>query len=198
MPRAQGAHAAYRPLSGVAVWSGGPEWRDGLPRPVPFILPGMNLWPRARRRGTAAAALLGAAMALGGCGSSFASVDEMEAVPGARTVYPGSVVYEETALPPERNLWADNPGMLLTAACTAAGEAEVAAWLDHELTASGWAAESRTQWRQGDSELVLSFLSDDGMRWYDDRHPELAGDTERAGCTLAYRMRLVMLAPSHR
>jgi hypothetical protein len=173
------------------------EWRDGFGAGA-LHTAGMDLWGRAGRRGAAVAGLLGAGLALGGCASSFASVDEMEAVPGARTVYPGSVVYEKTSLPPERNLWADNPGMLLTAACTAASRAEVVAWLDHELTSSGWTAESAKQWRHGDTELVLSFLTDEGMRWYDGRHPELAGATEQAGCTLAYRVRLGMLAPSHR
>ncbi len=177
----------------------------------------MNLWLRARRRGTVAAGLLAAAVGLGGCASSFASVEEMEAIPGAKDVYPGSVVYESTARPPERNLMADNAGMLETAACTSASEAEVARWFEDRLEGAGWVTAPGdqaywtatpsggasagsvdrvpTQWQRQDAELVLSLLPDDGMRWYGERHPERAAEAARAGCSLAYRTRLVMIGP---
>jgi hypothetical protein len=160
--------------------------------------------------------LLCVAVALGGCASSFASVEQMQAIPGAGSVYPGSIVYDTSALPPERNLMADNPGQLLTVACTTASATELAQWFDDQLEQAGWTAAPGyqsswtpppsagtassvtvrvpTRWQRQDAELVLTLLSEQQMRWYEEKHPDRAAAAERAGCSVDYRTRLSMIA----
>jgi hypothetical protein len=177
----------------------------------------MDRWRGASgRRAARAGALLCAAVVLGGCSSSFASVEQMQAIPGAGSVYPGSVVYDSSARPPERNLMADNPGQLQTVACTTASMQELAQWFDDQLEADGWkvapgyqsywtpppsetgtssrAPRVPTLWERQDAELELTTLSEREMRWYEDKHPDAAAAAARAGCTLDYRTRLSMIA----
>ena len=175
----------------------------------------MERWRGASGRTAArAGVLLCAAVVLGGCASSFASVEQMQAIPGAGSVYPGSVVYDSSARPPERNLMADNSGELETVACTTASATEVAQWFDDQLEADGWTvapgyqsywtpppsggtassvtARVPAQWQRQDAELVLTLLSDQEMRWYKQKHPDRAAAAARAGCSLDYQTRLTM------
>lgn len=166
------------------------------------------------RQAATAATLLGAALVLGGCTSSFPSVEDMRAIPGAGLVYPGSVVYDSSSSPPERNLMADNSGTLQTVACTTASVPELAQWFDDQLEAVGWkvapgyqaywtppptgvgssslAARVPTDWEREDAELVLTVLSDQDLRWYRNKHPDAAAAAARAGCSTSYRTLLSM------
>ena len=207
MPRGHGAHAAYRRVD--LKWGGS-------------VCPTLHTSGMDRWRGTSGrkvargGVLLCAAVALVGCASSFASVEEMQAIPGATSVYPGSVVYDSSAQPPERNVMADNPGQLQTVACTTASVQELAQWFDDQLEADGWrvapgyqaywtpppsetgasarAARVPTRWERQDAELELTTLSEREMRWYKDKHPDAAAEAARAGCTVDYRTRLSMIA----
>lgn len=176
----------------------------------------MNRWWGANGRPAALAGLVCAVVALGGCSSSFASVEQMQAIPGARSVYPGSVVFDSSAQPPDRNLMADNPGQLQTVACTTASLQDLAQWFDDQLEADGWrvapgyqafftppptgratsslAPRVPTRWERQDAELELAPLSENAMRWYKEKHPDAAAAAVRAGCSLDYRTRLSMIA----
>jgi hypothetical protein len=140
----------------------------------------------------------------------------MRAIPGAGSVYPGSIVYDSSARPPERNLMADNSGELETVACTTASMSELAQWFDGELESQGWkvapgyqsywtpppsgegassvADRVPTTWERQGAELVLVPLSEQTMRWFRTKHPVVAASAARAGCTVDYRTRLFMTA----
>jgi hypothetical protein len=174
----------------------------------------MKPWRGTSGRAAGSTLLLGAALAVGGCSSSFPSVEEMQAIPGARSLYPGSVVYDSSARPPERNLMADNTGELQTVACTTASVPELAQWFDGQLEAAGWTvapgyqsywtpppsgsglssvtARVPTEWRRNDAVLVLTPMSEDDLRWYRDKHPDAAAAAARVGCSTAYRTLLSM------
>jgi hypothetical protein len=171
-------------------------------------------WGASGRAAVRAGVLLSAALVLGGSTSSFPSEEDMRAIPGAGSVYPGSVVYDSSASPPERNLMADNSGTLQTVACTTASARELAQWFDDRLEEVGWevapgyqaywtppptgdgssslAARVPTDWERDDAELVLTVLSEQDLRWYRNKHPDAAAEAARAGCSTSYRTRLTM------
>jgi hypothetical protein len=143
-----------------------------------------------RARHVLAAAVLGGVLM--GCGTVHPTLDDLRAVPGGASQYPGSVEIESGNQESNANLVAKNAAVLRSYRCAGAPRETWGSWFADQLTAAGWELVHNPsfpgtdgsvlvgEWRRGDYLFDLYALS-----------PAHLASLERqyggpAGCTSGY------------
>lgn len=91
----------------------------------------------SRRLGAAAMVVM-TAVGLSACGTVHPTLEDLRAVPGATSQFPGSVELASGDQESSSNAMAKNPAVLSSYRCAGAPQATYSAWFQQQLTSAGW------------------------------------------------------------